>query len=559
MKTKLQYFLLSLCLVFNIGCSDDYDDSKLWNSVNGLEERVAKLEELCKQMNTNISSLQEIVTALQNSETIKSVSSLSDGTGYLITFSSGKTITIYHGKNGTDGEDGKDGQNGKDAITPTISVKKDTDGIYYWTVNGDWLLVDRKKVKAEGTDGADGQPGTDGNDGVDGINGITPQFKIENGYWFVSYDNKQTWTQLGKATGDSGLNGTDGDNFFKGVSIEDGYVCFILNDAESTVIKMPFVTDKELIVNVTIPGTLSSLLTIEQKRSVIHLKVKGFINEEDIKTIRNQLMVLEVLDLTETDITILPKDSFCYPGRSHGKLSLRKIILPNSCTEIDEYAFYGCLNLEEVYAPMVSKICSYAFWYCENIQELTINGHQEFVPGYSGLNRSIGKLIISNLSSVASIPNSINWNYYHLYLPKSITDVYGSACSSLKSITFEEGYNCTKIPNLNGTNIERIEFPKNSFTMSDNPHGYFLNCPFLTTVIIPENSILKQFSEYTFTKCPRLQTFICKMSTPPIILSGAFADTPIYACTLYVPAASINLYRTARGWKDFGNILPIEE
>lgn len=92
---KILVFLSSIILM---SCSDDYDDSKLWNSINGLEDRVAKLEELCKQMNTNISSLQEIVTALQNSETIKSVSSLTDGTGYLITFSTGKTITIYHGK-----------------------------------------------------------------------------------------------------------------------------------------------------------------------------------------------------------------------------------------------------------------------------------------------------------------------------------------------------------------------------------------------------------------------------------------------------------------------------
>ena len=85
---KILVFLSSIILM---SCSDDYDDSKLWNSINGLEDRVAKLEELCKQMNTNISSLQEIVTALQNSETIKSVSSLTDGTGYLITFSTGKT------------------------------------------------------------------------------------------------------------------------------------------------------------------------------------------------------------------------------------------------------------------------------------------------------------------------------------------------------------------------------------------------------------------------------------------------------------------------------------
>lgn len=136
------------------------------------------------------------------------------GTGYLITFSTGKTITIYHGKNGTDGEDGKDGQHGTDGVTPTISVKKDTDGIYYWTVNGDWLLDDGKKVKAEGTDGADGQPGTDGNDGVDGINGITPQFKIEK--WILIQSLmiiSKHGHNLEKLQQTAGLNGTDGDNF----------------------------------------------------------------------------------------------------------------------------------------------------------------------------------------------------------------------------------------------------------------------------------------------------------------------------------------------------------
>lgn len=136
---KIIIFLSAITLA---NCSDSYNDSKLWDSVNGLENRVAKLEELCKQMNTNISSLQEIVTALQKNESIKSVATLSDGSGYLITFSSGKTITIYHGKNGVDGEDGKDGENGKDAITPVISVKRmrmaSTIGLSIMT--GFWLM-----------------------------------------------------------------------------------------------------------------------------------------------------------------------------------------------------------------------------------------------------------------------------------------------------------------------------------------------------------------------------------------------------------------------------------
>ena len=45
------------CGLLLFGCSDKYDDSALRNDLNDLENRVAKLEELCKQMNTNISSL----------------------------------------------------------------------------------------------------------------------------------------------------------------------------------------------------------------------------------------------------------------------------------------------------------------------------------------------------------------------------------------------------------------------------------------------------------------------------------------------------------------------
>lgn len=57
-----------------------------------------------------------------------------------------------------------------------------------------------------------------------------------------------------------------------------------------------------------------------------------------------------------------------------------------------------------------------------------------------------------------------------------------------------------------------------------------------------------------------LAAFICKKLIPLTIqYSTTFEDTPIYACNLYVPAESINLYRTAKGWKDFGTILPLEE
>ena len=36
---------------------------------------------------------------------------------------------------------------------------------------------------------------------ADGSSGITPQLKIEDDYWWVSYDNGSSWSKLGAAIG----------------------------------------------------------------------------------------------------------------------------------------------------------------------------------------------------------------------------------------------------------------------------------------------------------------------------------------------------------------------
>lgn len=268
------------------------------NRLDDLESRVSRLEQLCDEMNSNISSLKTIVTAMQTGDYITSVTPITaDGktVGYTITFAKGDPITIYHGqdgangKDGTNGQDGKDGANGKDGKdgtngqdgkngtdghTPVIGIKQDTDGVWYWTVDGEWLLnSDGQKVKAVGTDGKDGangqdgkdgQNGTDGKDGKDGANGqdgadgkdgITPQLKIEDGYWYVSTDNGQTWTKLGKATGENGKDGVDGkdgkdgtngtngqdgkdgDSMFQSVTVTDTEVTVVTADGQTFVVK----------------------------------------------------------------------------------------------------------------------------------------------------------------------------------------------------------------------------------------------------------------------------------------------------------------------------------
>ena len=252
MKQLFRFWIVA-ALLLAAGCAEVYDDSALVDRVDDLESRVQKLEQLCQQMNTNISSLQTIVTALQNNDYVTACTPLMDDgvqIGYTITFAKSGSMVIYHGKDGQNGSDGKDGADGKDGYTPVIGIKQDTDGIYYWTLDGEWLLDDAgNKIEAQGVDGKDGEDGKDGTDGIngaDGKDGITPQLKIENDYWYVSYDNGASWTQLGKATGEDGkdgtngtdgTNGADGKSFFQDVTQDDNNVYFTL--ADGTVITVP--------------------------------------------------------------------------------------------------------------------------------------------------------------------------------------------------------------------------------------------------------------------------------------------------------------------------------
>lgn len=179
-----------------------YDDTELKNKVNELENRVAKLE---SAVNANTQSILALVEASKSNDAVTGFSELTDKSGYLITFASGKSITLYHGK---------DGQNG---ATPVIGVKADTDGIYYWTVDGEWLLSGGRKVRAEGKDA------------------VTPKFKIENDNWFISQDGGKTWTNLGKAKEK---------DIFKSVSLDGGFVNVVL--ADGTAFKIP-VSDGSLV------------------------------------------------------------------------------------------------------------------------------------------------------------------------------------------------------------------------------------------------------------------------------------------------------------------------
>ena len=169
-------------------CAKDYDDdlATINKRVDNLEGRVSALEQW---HNDNIDALQQIINIQQSGSYISAITPLASGDGYVMTFGNGQTFTVH---------DGKDGQDGH---SPIIGVRQDTDGIYYWTLDGEWLLdADGQKVRTTGKDGRDGQNGQNGQDGQ------TPTITINaDGYWVINGVNTGV-----KAQGVDGLNGQDG-------------------------------------------------------------------------------------------------------------------------------------------------------------------------------------------------------------------------------------------------------------------------------------------------------------------------------------------------------------
>ena len=272
-----------LGLLSLVSCTE-HDEVAMWNKNEDMGSRLAALEELCSQLNTNIVSLQQIVEALQGNDYVTGVVPVVENgetVGYTISFSKSGPVTIYHGKKG---------ENGQNGTTPVIGVEQDTDGLYYWTLDGEWLTDDEgSKILAQGmagksayelavekgyrgtldewlaslngSNGDDGKSayelavengyqGTEeewlaslkGSAGDQGDDGVTPKLEVrDDGYWYISYDNGQTWNKLGPATGDPG---EDGDSMFSDIDVSDpDYLVLTLAETGAS-IKLPYYKDK---------------------------------------------------------------------------------------------------------------------------------------------------------------------------------------------------------------------------------------------------------------------------------------------------------------------------
>lgn len=280
MKKLISFAVLLLALT---GC---YNYSALWDAVNSHEQRIARLERNCADMNNNLTSLTLLMEALRGNDFITGVSAIVENgveIGYELTFAKSGTIKVYH----TDSD-----------TIPVLCVREDEDGIFYWTLNGEWILDDDgNKLPAAGPEGAAG---------------ITPQLKIEEDYWYVSYDEGTTWEQLGKASGEDGedgKDGEDGDSLFMEVTEDEDFVYLTL--ADGTILNLP----KRVSLGIEFDQEDLVVLTPDSSREVAY------------KITSHLPAVVEVLASGDVNAKVIPDAEDAFSG----------VIVINSGAVIDEY------------------------------------------------------------------------------------------------------------------------------------------------------------------------------------------------------------------------------
>lgn len=201
MTMKRYLLLVMAAMVMAVSCGKEFDDSKIWESIEALKTRVAALEQ----------KVADNVTAIQSMISLGSVSSCeydAETGKAVITLIGGKTITVNLSVKGYS----------------LITVMQGEDGNYYWAICKDGVSVPLE------------------------INGkmvpvtVTPALKIsDQNEWQISVDGGKTWTNTGISylEGTQGGDGQDQVRFFKDVKQEDG--CLILTLADGTPVKVAVV------------------------------------------------------------------------------------------------------------------------------------------------------------------------------------------------------------------------------------------------------------------------------------------------------------------------------
>lgn len=532
-KSKWRYVIYLFCICSLFPCllsSCKYDDSELIDRVDNLEDRLAKLEEQCKQINANINSLQTIVSALENANQITSVSELVENgkkVGYKIEFTKSGVIHIYHGQDRSDGSDRTGG------YVPQIGVEKDKDGIYYWTLDGSWLTdKDGNKIKAVGLDGKDGQEGSDGSNGSNGSNGrdgITPKLQINsNGYWEVSYDNGKTWVEVGPATG-----GTAECPIEK-VEIKDKYVFFTLSTGEE--FKVP------LFNGITITFGETTIGMEADSKVDLQYELTG---SKDVKVSAIGEGVRTSVDQTTNTLTITTDANF-----EGGKVLVH-------ATDGNHVA--------TVELTITKEVITYIEYKASKKFELTSYSDLVYIANKREYNEVTqeGKIAIKGILTTFDKwdfgTNNNNTGLISIKIPEGVTEIAGDAfcgCYSLTSVSLPNtlkqiGTFAFSETSLSGNENKELVIPEG---VTEIGQGAF-KCnqsssnPTYTKVTLP--STIKSIGSQAFTGSmnnARKFDIYCYAEEVPTVTNKSFTarNNPVY-----VPQSALSKYQADSNWSNY--------
>ena len=174
-----------------------------------------------------------------------------------------------------------------------------------------------------------------------------------------------------------------------------------------------------------------------------------------------------------------------------GCRSLTDIVIPNSVTNIGDYAFSGCRSLTDIVIPdSVTNIGDCAFWDCRSLTDIVIPnsvtsiGDNAFEYCFSLSNlvipdgvTSIGKWAFEDCSSLSSV-----------VIPDSVTSIGNHAFAYCESLT-------------------DIVIPDSVTSIGDNAFAY---CESLTDIVIPDS--VTSIGDNAFRHCSSLSSVVIPKS-----------------------------------------------
>ena len=212
---------------------------------------------------------------------------------------------------------------------------------------------------------------------------------------------------------------------------------------------------------------------------------------------------------------------------------LTRITIPEGVTELEELLFYDCDSLKEVTFPQtLERIGAYAFWGCSSL----VAAH---VPDCV---KTIEYGAFSDCSSLKDI-----------VLPKEliiIEDALFADCISLTNIVLPDRVTYIGASAFSGCiSLENVGFPSSLQSLAD----AFIDCTSLTCVTLPAS--LSDFSIWSFLGCDNLSNLYLYAPLPPETEGFDRIYLP-EDVAIYVPEASVDLYKNAFDWGEF-DIYPL--